>query len=249
MIAIVHYIWTWRHYILGSKFVVKTNNVATSYFQSQNKLTPKQAQRQDYLAEYNYVQYKPRRVNFVADKLHRNAELANIVSRECMLMDRIKEGLRHDTKAMALLDYAREGKTRQFWCEGNLLYTMGNRLDLVLVKLHQILRHKLVHKGLVQSYKGPFLVIERVGKVAYKLELPKKLKLHPMFHVSMLKPYHANEEDTSRGEPQRAPLGAKATYNRCIEAILANRVLRKRYRKPKHEYFIYWKGLPETKMS
>ncbi|PKI54525.1 hypothetical protein CRG98_025039 [Punica granatum] len=83
--------------------------------------------------------------------------------------------------------------------------------DLVLVKLHQILRHKGMHSGLVRRYEGPFPVIERVGNVAYKLELSKKLKLHSMFHVSMLMPYRADLDDPSRGELQMALLGAKAT--------------------------------------
>jgi hypothetical protein len=40
MTAIVHCLRTWRHYLLGSKFVVRTD---TSYFQTQNKLSPKPA--------------------------------------------------------------------------------------------------------------------------------------------------------------------------------------------------------------
>ena len=43
MTAIVHCLRTWRHYLLGSKFVVKTYNVATSYFHSQKNINPKQA--------------------------------------------------------------------------------------------------------------------------------------------------------------------------------------------------------------
>ncbi|GJQ97506.1 hypothetical protein Tco_0008645 [Tanacetum coccineum] len=43
-------------------------------------------------------------------------------------------------------------------------------------------------------YVGPFKVIERVGEVAYKLELPKKLsRVHNTFHVSNLKKCHADE--------------------------------------------------------
>lgn len=49
------------------------------------------------------------------------------------------------------------------------------------------------HKGQVQRYDGPFVVKEWVGNVAYKFLLPEKLKIHPTFHVSFLKPYH--EED------------------------------------------------------
>lgn len=32
---VVHCLRTWRHYLLGSKFIVKTDNVATSYFLNQ----------------------------------------------------------------------------------------------------------------------------------------------------------------------------------------------------------------------
>nr|GEY64228.1 putative reverse transcriptase domain-containing protein [Tanacetum cinerariifolium] len=43
-------------------------------------------------------------------------------------------------------------------------------------------------------YVGPFKVIERVGSVAYKLELPEELsKVHNTFHVSNLKKCYANE--------------------------------------------------------
>jgi len=42
MTAVIHYLCTWRHYLLESK-LIKTDNVAISYFQTQKKLTPKQA--------------------------------------------------------------------------------------------------------------------------------------------------------------------------------------------------------------
>ncbi|GJW46653.1 putative reverse transcriptase domain-containing protein [Tanacetum coccineum] len=43
-------------------------------------------------------------------------------------------------------------------------------------------------------YVGPFKVLEKVGKVAYKLELPQELsRVHDTFHVSNLKKCHADE--------------------------------------------------------
>ncbi|GJZ34564.1 putative reverse transcriptase domain-containing protein [Tanacetum coccineum] len=43
-------------------------------------------------------------------------------------------------------------------------------------------------------YVGPFKVLEKVGEVAYKLELPEELsRVHNTFHVSNLKKCYANE--------------------------------------------------------
>ncbi|GKF78827.1 hypothetical protein Tco_0234395, partial [Tanacetum coccineum] len=43
-------------------------------------------------------------------------------------------------------------------------------------------------------YVGPFKVLAKVGKVAYKLELPQELsRVHHTFHVSNLKKCYADE--------------------------------------------------------
>lgn len=48
---------------------------------------------------------------------------------------------------------------------------------------------------LAPRFIGPFHIIQRIGKLAYKLELPQSLEnVHPVFHVSMLKCY---EPDSS----------------------------------------------------
>lgn len=97
MTAVVHCLRTWRHYPLGFRFIVRTDNVATSYFQTQKKLSPKQARWQDFLAEFDYVlEYESGKANFVADALSRKADLAAMSRPECSLVERIKEGLQHD---------------------------------------------------------------------------------------------------------------------------------------------------------
>ena len=42
---------------------------------------------------------------------------------------------------------------------------------------------------LAPRYFGPFEVLERVGPVAFKLALPPHVKVHDLFHVSLLKRY------------------------------------------------------------
>jgi len=40
---------------------------------------------------------------------------------------------------------------------------------------------------LTPRFIGPFKIIERIGKVAYKLELPDNIQIHPVVHVSRLR--------------------------------------------------------------
>lgn len=83
MIAIVHCLPTQRHYLIGPWFVVKTNSISNNYFQSQKKISAKQARWQDFLAEFDFVlEHKSRRANIVVDALSQNVELAALKVQE-----------------------------------------------------------------------------------------------------------------------------------------------------------------------
>ena len=112
LLAIVHCLRKWRHYLLGSRFVVKTDNSATSHFFTQKKLTSKQARWQEFLAEFDMViEYKPGRLNNVADALSRKVELAalsleanmSVAHARTNLLAKVRDGLQVDPKVKALL--------------------------------------------------------------------------------------------------------------------------------------------------
>ena len=45
------------------------------------------------------------------------------------------------------------------------------------------------YKKLSPKVCGPYVITKKVGEQAYELLLPPKLKIHNVFHVSLLKKY------------------------------------------------------------
>ncbi|GJZ17305.1 retrotransposable element Tf2 [Tanacetum coccineum] len=60
--------------------------------------------------------------------------------------------------------------------------------QVTLRKEHQ---HKLSSK-----YFGPFMILEKIEAVAYKLELPQNSQVHPVFHIFQLKLCQGNSHKT-----------------------------------------------------
>jgi transposase InsO family protein len=75
---------------------------------------------------------------------------------------------------------------------------------------------------------GPFKVEERLRNDNYRLKLPSSMRIHPIFHVSLLKP-------TVNEETSEAPVAMDDSYE-------VEKVLGKRTRKGKTEYLIKWTG-------
>ncbi|KAK2976529.1 hypothetical protein RJ640_012316 [Escallonia rubra] len=75
--------------------------------------------------------------------------------------------------------------------------------DKVMVKLlpqdRKFLRGR--DSRLLQKYEGPLTIVKKIDKMAYKVDPPNwwSRQLHPIFHVSMLKPFYEDTADPSRG--------------------------------------------------
>ncbi|KAK2387836.1 hypothetical protein QL285_061576 [Trifolium repens] len=64
--------------------------------------------------------------------------------------------------------------------------------DWVLVRLQPYRQQSVAlrkNQKLGMRFFGPFMIIAKVGAVAYKLQLPQEAKIHSVFQVSQLKPF------------------------------------------------------------
>ena len=55
------------------------------------------------------------------------------------------------------------------------------------------LKMKGITDKLKKRFMGPFKIQERIGRQAYRLLLPETWKVHPVFHISLLKKWTAAE--------------------------------------------------------
>jgi len=122
--------------------------------------------------------------------------------------------------------------------------------DLVMLNVKNI-RTKRPSKKLSPKLYGPFKVLEKKGRRAYKLEISPRWKIHPGFQVSLLEPYRASHRPT-REQPPRDHEEIEGDLEWEVERIVKSEIIfytrKVRGRnKPMKElrYFVKWKGCAE----
>eukprot|EP00775_Hariotina_reticulata_P004793 gene4792-biopygen6544 len=92
---------------------------------------------------------------------------------------------------------------------------------------------------LLPKYVGPFTIQQAIGAVSYKLDLPACMKCHPVFHASLLKPYHKD----GRYQPPPLPFEIDEEEGLWyeVDAVLQHRLL-KRGRRHVLQYLVSFKG-------
>lgn len=96
-------------------------------------------------------------------------------------------------------------------------------------------------KKLLDKYIGPYTILEKISVVTYKLELPKKFKIHNVFHISKLRRLQATDDFPARIQKNRPLPIVKADGT---EEWYVEKVVDKRTRKG-IEYLIKWEGFPD----
>ena len=97
-------------------------------------------------------------------------------------------------------------------------------------------------------YLGPFEIVEMVGQNAARLHLPESMsRFHPVFHVSLLKPYLAAKGYQPANKEVRLRKEESAELE--VETVLAHRkvkVGKAKNKKFRVEYLIKWAGFDSS---
>eukprot|EP00878_Enallax_costatus_P019840 GHUV01020945.1.p1 GENE.GHUV01020945.1~~GHUV01020945.1.p1 ORF type:complete len:366 (+),score=43.64 GHUV01020945.1:125-1222(+) len=121
--------------------------------------------------------------------------------------------------------------------------------DEVLLHTKNIKLKAVGTRKLLPKWLGPFKVTKCVNDVAYKLDLPANLKIHPVFHVSLLKPYVRS----GRVQPPPLPEVIDGELEFEVDSILAHRDVQVRRKKNRdrtpvleRQYLVKWVGYDES---
>ena len=116
-------------------------------------------------------------------------------------------------------------------------FAVGDRV-LLATKFAQ--PKNVMGKKLLPKWMGPFVIVQKVNEVAYRLDLPGHLNWHNVFHVSLLRRYL----DGGRVQPPPLPEIVNGEPEYHVEKVLAHRLRRREM-----EFLIKWKGYTQEHNS
>jgi hypothetical protein len=79
-------------------------------------------------------------------------------------------------------------KQQEYQHRSERSFEVGNWVFLILQPYKQMsLKQAKKDNKLSPKYNGPYKVLQKIGTMAYKLDLPASSRVHPVFQVSSLK--------------------------------------------------------------
>ena len=139
LLAVIHALRTWRHYLLGRKFTIVSDHHSLKFLQTQPQLSRRQARWLELLAEFDYeIVHRPGKSNVVADALSR---LNNIAVQN---LGTVKQGVKREDLFKGLEQaYKKDKETKRLlenqdaekdFCivQNKIFYTGKGRMQLYL---------------------------------------------------------------------------------------------------------------------
>jgi hypothetical protein len=94
-------------------------------------------------------------------------------------------------------------------------------------------------KKLDHNYLGPFPIAEKLSSHAYRLTLPSHMRIHNVFHISLLEPVTENTIPNRQIEPP-PPIEVESELEYEVSQILDSKIDKRK--KEKLWYLVEWEG-------
>ncbi|MCG8453494.1 MAG: chromo domain-containing protein, partial [Spirochaetales bacterium] len=112
--------------------------------------------------------------------------------------------------------------------------------DLVLLSTQNLRLKGILHK-LQWKFCSPYKILERIGTQAYRLKLPDSWRIHPVFHISLLKQWRESLVQQVPGDVELEDADRPEYFE--VEKILRWRWSSKTRRR-RREFLVLWQGYP-----
>lgn len=124
-------------------------------------------------------------------------------------------------------------------------FQVGQWVFLQLQPYRQTSLAMLRNLKLSPKFYGPYQILEKIGKVAYKLDLPVESQIHLVFHVSLLKKKFDDFISPTSDLPPVNPMGH---FMVAPMAILDCRMV-KRNNQADVQLLVHWENMPASEAT
>jgi len=115
--------------------------------------------------------------------------------------------------------------------------------DYAMLRLHKGYKlPSISNKKLSQQYTGPFKIIEPIGRLAYRLDIPPHWSVHNVFSIAHLEPTSPPQDDPSGRPVPQHPEAVDTDKGLFEVSRLLNKRVVKKWRGISTQYLVQWEG-------
>nr|ADB85304.1 putative retrotransposon protein [Phyllostachys edulis] len=174
--------------------------------------------------------YPPPQVGELSIPCNVSEEARITVEQKEQMLEQLKSNLHNAQDRMK--HYADKSRTERQFQVGDMVYLKMQPYRLTAFGLRGSLK-------LRSKFYGPFRVLEKLGTVAYRLQLPEHTLIHPVFHVNQLKKHLGSHAVPLTGLPL---VGENGKIKTEPVVVLDRRIVPRR-NEPVAQLLIQWLNL------